>query len=351
MENNKIWNLDMLRVIGAGFIFINHVWAFLPFPIPDFGARGVELFFIMSGLLLSYNHYYDFCERPSTKECILFAVERIKKYYALHLLTLLAMGYIQVNYLDGIEFPIRKAIASMLLIQSWIPNSQYYTVYNGVAWFLSSILFCYFVFPKSIHFYKRTIRNNYLIAIFLFFLFYLYLLLWGGVRKLEVPNQDWLLYIFPIYRVFQFEMGVLLGLLAKKLDKSISGIKTSLVVLGYLIVFLVCDKVCEAPLFFAIELFFVFMLVSIDREKSSFEKLLFGSLSSISFDFYLIHHVVVIYYGVFNSYFYNLVKIDRNWIIDVITILTVSLLLSVISYFVRNEAKHVTRFMAWKGMQ
>ena len=43
-KKQHIYEFDLLRVIGMLMIFTNHVLWYIPYKLPDFGARGVELF-------------------------------------------------------------------------------------------------------------------------------------------------------------------------------------------------------------------------------------------------------------------------------------------------------------------
>ena len=51
----KLKTLAAIRTLGMLLIFIQHNWGFLPFKVPDFGGRGVDLFFLLSGFLMMYN--------------------------------------------------------------------------------------------------------------------------------------------------------------------------------------------------------------------------------------------------------------------------------------------------------
>ena len=71
---SRISTFDFLRIVGMVMIFFNHSWAYLPFSITDFGARGVELFLLLSGFLLTYN-YYDKVQFSDVKSCARFAIQ------------------------------------------------------------------------------------------------------------------------------------------------------------------------------------------------------------------------------------------------------------------------------------
>ena len=47
-----------------------------------------------------------------------------------------------------------KGVINLCLLQSWIGKSSIYFSYNGVAWFLSTMMFLYLVAPYLYRFFK-----------------------------------------------------------------------------------------------------------------------------------------------------------------------------------------------------
>lgn len=53
----KLNSLQGLRFLGFLFIFLNHAgWLLWSNKYFDYGARGVEIFFVLSGYLIAYNY-------------------------------------------------------------------------------------------------------------------------------------------------------------------------------------------------------------------------------------------------------------------------------------------------------
>ena len=114
----------------------------------DFGARMCEILFVSSGFLVGYNHYKKIM--PSTfQQSFKYAYKSLRTFYPLEILNLI------LNICLNEKFKIRKInlttigilISNILIIKSWSRYKFIYFSFNGISWFLSSLLFCYFVTP------------------------------------------------------------------------------------------------------------------------------------------------------------------------------------------------------------
>lgn len=153
---NKLQLIQSLRFFGFILIFFNHAyWLFTKHKIFDFGARGVEIFFLLSGFLIAYN-YSNSLAQYNLHSSVNFVVKRIKKFYCLHVVMFLIMAVYIIrnffkhgfNYSGGIPHFILDAVLNISLLQSWYDPAKF--SFNGVSWFLSSIIFCYFCTPLLI---------------------------------------------------------------------------------------------------------------------------------------------------------------------------------------------------------
>lgn len=217
-KGQKLLSLQALRGYAIVGVFLCHEH------VLDVGGQwGVSVFFMLSGFLLVYKYYKSDILRCSVVNNFFFAVNRIKKLYPLHIVTMIMGTILELQYgIDNkMQFAI-KIISNIFLIQAWVPKQGIYFSLNGVAWYLSTLAFLYFIFPymiKIIQSYKTdSIAITSMITSFLFLV--------GGGKLFSVLNMDltWSNYVFPVYRLLDFFIGCNLGYLflnQKRKEKNI----------------------------------------------------------------------------------------------------------------------------------
>lgn len=201
--------VQSVRGIFAVLIFLSH-YEMSGGPVFGMGGDlGVALFFILSGygLALGFSSRRSF----STPK---FLLSRLIKIYPLHLTCLIA-AIILFHCSD-----LPAIAANLLLLQSWVPDAEYYFSGNGVSWFLSSLLFCYAMFPlihRALKGYFRATLSVYAIAVVLLATCYLPAL----QRNLTSQEINYWSYIFPAARVLDFTLGMILYELSVRADSAI----------------------------------------------------------------------------------------------------------------------------------
>jgi len=139
--------LTGLRGVAAIWVVCFH---FLPgVPVIHEGYMGVDIFFILSGFILSHV-YQDAFPGYRVKEHARFLLLRLVRVYPLHLFALLVLAGI-VLLLPGFtlvyppgSFSWRNFVFAALLLQNWLRNPL---VWNGPAWSLSAEWMAYMAFP------------------------------------------------------------------------------------------------------------------------------------------------------------------------------------------------------------
>lgn len=161
----KILNIQGLRFLGYLIVFLNHAgWLISDTKYFDFGARGVEIFFILSGYMVAYN-YSDRIMPANWKYSFQYMISKAKKFYFLHFITLMLMvAYLGRNFILHREYPGglgqfgTDLILNVTLLKSWYWPSAF--SFNGVTWFLSSILFAYLLIPKLVNLSRQKLKKG-----------------------------------------------------------------------------------------------------------------------------------------------------------------------------------------------
>ena len=216
--SNRIAALQGVRACSFLAIFISHTVD----GYASFGAAGVSLFFVLSGFLLSYRYLprQSALDNPSFRGNLRFAVQKMRRLYALHLLTMLITLFWMlthpVQFAEGIRYLPGKLILNLLMLQSWFPKSAVYFSLNSVSWYLSTALFTYFVFPWLLKIQRRFPgKRAALVAIGLL------IALEGGLSIAAGPfgrqdsaayfSRHWITYVCPLFRCIDFSIGAFAG--------------------------------------------------------------------------------------------------------------------------------------------
>ncbi len=186
-----IATLQSLRFVFILLIFFSH-FSYKNIHVLDAGGDcGVAFFFLLSGYVLTLGYGRRIAEGDFSYRA--FLARRLHKVYPIHLLCLLFFVVVTKHALD------LKVLLNVLLLQSWVPDSDYYFSCNAVAWFLSSILFCYLLFPVIC----RHMTRKWLVAI---------LSAYAVIYALTPYEQvNAVLYVNPIVRCVDFSLGVALA--------------------------------------------------------------------------------------------------------------------------------------------
>ena len=303
-RQRPIESLTGLKVIAMLLLFWHH--STIPKLSVDLGARTCEFLFVVSGFLVGYNYFY--IERPATwKESFRYAYSKFLKFWPLHFLTMLFVMGVKVRPIFTFSNLI-KAILNIFLLQAWSPCQEIYFSYNGASWFLSALLFCYFMAPLLLKFAKNLKRSM--------ILFVLIFLLRYVIEYVETvyPGQFLNLQIHTstIVRCLEFFMGMLLVplfiALKKYTDKREYRILFSLleVVMILSVVYLTYHY---NGLWYRASyvLLFSLAIVLFAFDKGIVSKCLsirpFKWFSYIQFEFYILHQALIIcVVGVYSTY-------------------------------------------------
>ena len=216
--------LTSLRAFVVFFVFITHLrFLYQGADILDFhetymgnGDACVTFFFVLSGLSFSLG-YGDGFKPLRLRDWGAFIWRRLKKTYPLYIVTVIIMvvwGAIELPdfnvYLRDQTFHLALAAT---LTQTWNPELNTSMIFNGAAWYLSCIFAIYLVTPLLLrlnHFVRRrpwACRIILVLALVAHFVFEQHLV-YGGFTDLMRSELG---YFHPAGRVVQFIAGIMLG--------------------------------------------------------------------------------------------------------------------------------------------
>lgn len=191
---------DGCRLISILAIMVHHsqcVCGFIVFEPFMFSWILVTYFFVLTGFVLTHK-YQSMSNMPQYGRYLGSRFARImpSHLFCLALLCCLNPGPI---YDKGKYVP--SLLANVFLLQSWVPDINYYLCFNAPAWTLSVDVCFYLVFPLFLAAAKRS----------RFFLLSLFLITFAGVLvgcyfcRCDVW---WLSWIFPPARLFSLGLGI-----------------------------------------------------------------------------------------------------------------------------------------------
>lgn len=274
-----IATLQSLRFIFMMMIFMSH-FAYRDIRAFDAGGDcGVAFFFMLSGFVCSLGYGHRL--REGTFNYAGFIWKRFRKLYPLHLLCLLFYLVVSHSPLD------LKVLLNILLLQSWVPDADWYFSCNSVSWFLSSLLFCYLVFPWA----YRHLSKYLTLAIFIAYIVVYWLTPYDRVNAV--------LYVFPAVRFVDFYIGMLLSRLYEEKGKlPFSGWIEPLLVAVLLITLFVYPftdaKLRNAPLYWLV---LIPLILFFAQEKGIVSRLLKTKsmlfLGSLTMPLFLTHQMLI----------------------------------------------------------
>lgn len=164
VDNKQLKALTGLRIVAALWVVVHHlsgeIFTFIPQlmfvkPIVDRGGLGVDLFFILSGFILTYQYVGRLGRSFTLRNAAHFVKLRIARVYPVHFITLnltvllyLAGQMFGVGMNDsGVVRTFSAYIQNVFLVHAWL-NQPY--SWNGVSWSVSAEWLAYLLFPIAI---------------------------------------------------------------------------------------------------------------------------------------------------------------------------------------------------------
>ena len=166
VRTGEIKALSGLRIVAAVWVVLFHFRPLLAQAAPDVsralapvlnaGAQGVDLFFILSGFVLTWNYFDRMGESWSTRDTLKFLWLRLARVWPVYLVTMhLAAAFVIFTLYVG-RFPLPPPviesmnavswIRQVLLVQLWFQPYFDGSSWNGPAWSISAEWLAYLLF-------------------------------------------------------------------------------------------------------------------------------------------------------------------------------------------------------------
>jgi peptidoglycan/LPS O-acetylase OafA/YrhL len=166
VRTGEIRALSGLRIVAALWVVLFHFRPLLAEASPGFssalapvlnaGAQGVDLFFILSGFVLTWNYLDRMGESWSTRDTLRFLWLRLARVWPVYLVTMhLAAAFVIFTLYVG-RFPLPPPVIEsmnalnwlkqVLLVQLWFQPYFDGSSWNGPAWSISAEWLAYLLF-------------------------------------------------------------------------------------------------------------------------------------------------------------------------------------------------------------
>lgn len=367
----EIKALTGLRIIAALWVVLFHFRPMLTDVSPEFrenlapvlncGAQGVDLFFILSGFVLTWNYLDRMGGEWSTRATVHFLWLRLARVWPVYLLTMHLAALIVILSLHVGHVPLPEVrdltaisyVRQVLLVQLWFEPFFDNTSWDGPAWSISAEWLAYLLFGVIVlvilRFERTTRARSLMVLAFAACLPPVVLLLASGYFY---TPWSWLPRI-----VTQFIAGALACAAVRRLRLS----TRARYVAGYLSLVLVAAMVGILYWFDAhpisgvvdsggvVDVLFVPLVITLAIGLGSLPWVLSTRLmvygGEISFCLYMVHELVHTVWG-WAVLQFDITPQDNPWKWNVIGLIVIALLLSSLMYhFVEEPARRWMRRM------
>ena len=148
----RVASLTGLRGVAAVSVLLYHIPhqpAFSQFAIPLFSRAylAVDLFFILSGFVISYGYHDRVVKHLGTASYVDFLINRMARVWPLHLIVTLVFGLrilLNVSGNQSIELNPANILSNLFMVQSWGWGTE---PIAGNSWSVSTEVAAYLIYP------------------------------------------------------------------------------------------------------------------------------------------------------------------------------------------------------------
>lgn len=193
-----------LKVIAALFMFLWH--SPITHPPVDLGARLCEFFFVTSGFLFAISNIPK-SDSLSFPTAVSYMHRKLVHMWPVHFVGFVAAVFLLPRDTLFLPQTLINAILNLTLLQSWVNSEYVFFGFNGVSWYLSSLLFCY-LFGFFLLYLMRKGKQLYHV-----FLFAVVFIIRYALEAIPVyyPGQFWTInaHVSPLVRALEFGLGMI----------------------------------------------------------------------------------------------------------------------------------------------
>jgi peptidoglycan/LPS O-acetylase OafA/YrhL len=302
---HRLPSLTGLRFGAAMLVFGVHAYSFLPLAeerdrrlaqlLFDAGDLGVSFFFVLSGFVLTWSA----AARPG-RPLWRFWRDRLARIYPAHLVALvIAVGCLAVSGRIA-KVTVETVVTGALLVQSWFPDEVVYLGVNSVTWSLSCEVAFYLCFPLLYAGFDRLARRGpaALYAAAAACCAAVWLVPYLADATVPAAHQRWFVYVFPLTRMIEFALGIVLALLVR--SGSWSGPGLPLATGAFAVNYLLVNWLPQAGRDTAAVIVAIAVLVpaaaraDLHGLPSPWRHRFVVRLGELSYSFYLVHLVLIV---------------------------------------------------------
>jgi len=335
--------LSVLRFVLIVMVFMHHLQLY-----KGGGTLGVASFFVLSGFCMTLGYKDKILNSNDKFDYVNFLKKRLIKFVPLHWICLIIVLLPTLRI--GVQPNIHVLISNIALLQSWIPQEEYYFSYNALSWYLSDAMFLSMVFPLILLFISnQKIKTRISLLVLLLEVYLLLVLI--------VPSsmRHALLYINPLCRSFDFVVGVFTAFLflqwqernsIQDLLKKHKYLPDVFIIFSIVVLVVLSSVINEKYLTIAgiYWPFIVVMIMAFALQQDTFLRKVFESkcvliATQSTFSFYMIHIICINQLNPLLSSFPDVVRVA---VVFIITYLFSQLLYYIIE---RYATKHLVSWL------
>ncbi|MFX1393284.1 MAG: acyltransferase family protein [Promethearchaeota archaeon] len=315
----------------------------------DYGNIGVDLFFFLSGMLLTINILNRGVENHSWSDWYKRRIIRIFPAYWIMSSIIIVSLFITNHYFELSHILVNFSGFQMIPIKN--PNFEFI---HFIYWYITAILFCYLLFPIMFNAIRKNFKAITIVGIILFVLFIFYfssfLLISLYISK-NLLNFELQIFIFGFFiiKFFVFFFGVVFGYwIGDNNMENLEKIYETKIGITLFIILVVLLLLSFFGYFGKNLLFFMFPVISfvfIPFSLFFFNKFykineLLTYFGKRSYEIYLVHHFsfLLISYTLFNLFF-----LPSNPISDLIMIPIFLFLVLIFAHFLNRIADLISQ--------